>query len=142
MTLFETKVERREMSIYNKKRLFFISFLFIIVCSNLALGQEMKETIPENPKVLKAIAPLFIPFVFGETGVAEAVIQVKINKEGKVTSAQTKSVTLFKDLSFEETAKKWLFENDSSKEERIVEIKFILRIMPKGTSKSEITEVV
>ena len=129
------------MSIYNKRLLFILAFLLIIIGNEQLLGQETKAKVSAQPNVIKAVAPIFVPFLWEKTGVAEAVVRVTINKEGKVTSAQTISVTVIRDVAFEEAAKKWLFESSPNEEERMAEIKFILRIMPKGTDISELTTI-
>ena len=123
-----------------KPILFFI-FIMGMAENNLPLGQGKKVVEEEQPKVLRAVAPTFITFVFEETGSAEVVIEVKLDHEGKVISAKTVSFSLFKDLSFEDTAKQWVFEKSSAKEERFAHIKFVLRIMPRGTNSSELTTI-
>ena len=119
---------------------FFICVI-LLAGNTLLLGQEMQVNEKESPKVLRAVAPPFIPFVFWETGVAEVVIEVRLDDQGRVTSAKTFSASLFKDSSFEDTAKQWVFEESKSKKERIAYIKFVLRIMPKGTTSSELTTI-
>jgi hypothetical protein len=103
--------------------------------------QNVKPSEKVQPQVLEAVAPsLFIPFALNETGIAEVFIEVKIDSEGKVISAKTISYSLFKDLSLEETAKKWLFEKGIEKE-RTAHIKFVLRIMPEKTDLSELSAI-
>jgi hypothetical protein len=131
----------RTMNSVNLMKLFLVfAFVFIVSDKNLILGQQV-EMDKEQPKVLKAISPTFIPFVFGETGMAEVVVEVTLNSEGEVISAKTVSFSLFKDFSLEETAKQWVFEKSKGKEIRTAKIKFILRIMPKGTSPSDLTTI-
>lgn len=101
----------------------------------------MQVNYKESPTVLRAVAPPFIPFVFGETGVAEVVVEVRLDYQGRVTSANIVSASLFRDSSFEETAKQWIFEKSKSKKERIAHIKFIMRIMPTETNSSELTTI-
>jgi hypothetical protein len=125
----------------NRINMYFIIIVLIMVEGITLFGQENIITEKNQPKVLKAIAPTFIPFVFDETGVAEVVVEVKLNNEGKVISAKTIFASLFQDISFENTAKQWMFEDSLSKDERIAHIKFVLRIMPKGTSQSELTTI-
>lgn len=119
----------------------FVVFLVIMAGSMASLGQENVLPEKDQPKVTRAVAPTFIPFVFEETGVAEIVVEVKIDSDGKVISAKTSFASLFKDISFENTAKQWIFEKSMSSEERTAYIKFILRIMPKETNPSELTTI-
>jgi hypothetical protein len=129
------------MSIYNVRLLLAFAFLLIIIGNEIVAGQETKIKAQEQPTVIKAIAPILIPFVYGKAAVNEVTIQVKINNEGKVTSTQIITASLFKDKYLEETARQWLFESSLNKEERTAEIKFIMRIMPKGTDMFELGTV-
>jgi hypothetical protein len=104
-------------------------------------GQDKTSKVDEQPKVLKAVAPTFFPFVMEQTGVNEALVRVTINNEGKVTAAKMINVTVGWDATFEIAAKKWLFESSPNKEERTAEIKFILRLMPKGTDESDLAAI-
>jgi hypothetical protein len=72
---------------------------------------------------------------------AEFLIEAKLNPAGNVTSAKTVSFSFFRDKSLEEAAKKWIFEEDASKQERIAYIKFVMRIMPKETDPAELTTI-
>ena len=117
----------------------FLSFFASVLELRAQRATDKSDGLP--PKVLEARAPEFNPFVFGEDGVAEVVIKVTIDRTGSVTSATTESASLFKDQSFEDTAKRWLFEKDSTQNERVAKIKFILRIMPKETAISDITTI-
>jgi hypothetical protein len=120
---------------------------FFLILASLFLGfvsvngQEGVSKVLEQPKVLRAVAPTFFPFVMEQTGVAEALVRVTINNEGIVTNAQTISVTVMRDLTFEIAAKKWLFESSPNKEDRTAEIKFILRLMPKGTDENDLASI-
>jgi hypothetical protein len=104
-------------------------------------GQETTSRTDEQPQVLKAVAPTFFPFVMEQTGVNEALVRVTINNEGKVTTAKMISVTVGWDFTFEDAAKKWLYESSPNKEDRTAEIKFILRIMPEGTDRSDLATI-
>lgn len=95
-----------------KKRLILSLILATTIVGAKPLQKhETNEVRKEQPQVLKAVAPTFIPFVYNEPGVVEFVIEVKINKEGQVITAKTISFSLFKDASLEETAKKWVIIN-------------------------------
>jgi hypothetical protein len=122
-------------------RIFIFVFIVTIFENKLLVGQEKLVIEKEQPKVLMAVAPVFIPFVFDEIGVTEVIVEVRIDNHGKVVSAKTVSFSLFKDISFEKTAEQWIFEESPNEKERIAQIKFILRIMPKGTSPQELTTI-
>lgn len=117
-------------------------FSLIAANSKLVLAYVIWGQTNNPPQVVTAVAPAFIPFVFGETGVAEVVVEAEIDSSGDVTSAKIVSASLFRDNSFEETAKRWRFNSTSDHEQkRIARIKFILRIMPKNTSPGELTTI-
>lgn len=122
-------------------RILIFVFIATIFESKLSVGQEKLVLEKEQPKVLVAVAPTFIPFVFDEIGVAEVIVEARLDNRGKVISAKTVSFSLFKDISFENTAKQWVFEESPNEKERIAQIKFILRIMPKGTNPQELTTI-
>ena len=111
-----------------------LAFLLLVSFDSTVSGQE-------KPKVVKAVAPIFFRFIQGDTGVNEVVIGVTINNEGKVTSARTISASIFSDKYLEDAAKRWLFESSPNKELRTAEIKFIMRVMPKGTSIYDLTTI-
>ena len=128
---------------YLKKKRLILSLILAttIVGAKPLQKHETNEVRKEQPQVLKAVAPTFIPFVYNEPGVVEFVIEVKINKEGQVITAKTISFSLFKDASLEETAKKWVFVKNSAREERVARIKFVMRIMSEDTILSELNTI-
>jgi hypothetical protein len=113
----------------------------ILAGHTLLRGHEMRTIEKKPPTVIRAVAPPFIPFVFNETAVAEVVVEARIDPQGKVTLAKMISASYFRDSSFEDAAKQWLFEPSNSKEQRIANIKFVMRIMPKTTLPSELTTI-
>ena len=130
------------MYLKNKIKLVLLLIFVTTIVENKALqGQGIIVFGKKQPQVLKAVAPTFIPFVFDETGVAEFLIEVKLNSEGNVIAAKTISFSLFKDLSPEETAKKWVFGKDLTRKERVAHIKFVMRIMPESTILSEFNTI-
>lgn len=122
-------------------RVYIFIFIVAIAENKLLIGQEKLVSEKEQPKVLRAVAPTFIPFVFDDTGVAEIIVEVRLNSRGEVVSAKTISFSLFKDISFENTAKQWIFEESPNEKERIAKIKFILRILPKDTNPQNLTTI-
>ncbi len=99
----------------------------------------MSQSNALNLRFRKAVAPTFVPFVFGEPGIAEASVKVEIDQSGKVISATTIEASPFRDRSFEKAAMQWTFEPCRNSAGCRQTIKFVLRIMPKGTPPEEIT---
>ena len=118
--------------------LIFVLGIFPMTLSAKALAKRPEQ----SPPVVKAVAPAFIPFVFGKPGSMTTVIEVKIDSDGKVREAHIVEFSLFRDKSFEETAKKWVFApGEKGDNERTAKLIFVLRIMPKGTYWDDLTTV-
>jgi hypothetical protein len=113
----------------------------VLVCSLVIFGQQIQEKDKEQIKVLSAVAPTFFPFVYNKTGVAEVVIEVKINNEGKVTSTKTVFFTHFTDLSIDDVARQWIFEKSTDQNERTAKIRFVFRVMPKEAEAQDLTTI-
>ncbi len=116
-------------------------FILLMCCCITTFGQQKQEKDAERPKVLSAVAPTFFPFVYNKIGTAEVIIAVKINKEGRVTSTKTISFSKFSDLSLDDTAKQWVFEQSTNQNERTANIKFFFRIMSKETEAQDLTTI-
>jgi hypothetical protein len=105
-------------------------------------AKSVTEQSSQSPPVVKAVAPAFIPFVFGKPGSMTTVVEVKVDSDGKVSEAHIVEFSLFRDKSFEETAKKWVFAPvPDVKQERTARLTFVLRIMPKYTHWDELTTI-
>lgn len=119
--------------------------MFLSLGASLNHGKTLGNplaVLTAQPGVRLAIAPLFIPWKFNEIGVGHAVIEVKINAKGNVTSAKNIEGSPdfpWGDLVYVNAAKLWQFdpsENDSA--ERSVKITFVQKIVPKGASWQEL----
>ena len=129
---------------YKKKEFVFATALVLMshVFLDNSKGSNLTEQSDAQPAVIKAVAPPFFPFIFGKAGSATGVIEVKIGPDGKVTAAHIVEFSLFKDPSWEETAKRWVFAPAAEgKRERTVRLTFVLRIMPKSTPWDELTTI-
>lgn len=105
-------------------------------------AKPLREQSSQSPAVVKAVAPAFIPFVFGKPGSMTTVVEVKIDSDGKVSEAHIVEFSLLRDKSFEETARKWAFAPvRDGKQERTARLIFVLRIMPKYTQWDELTTI-
>jgi TonB family protein len=124
--------------------LFAVMSGLMLVAGIFLINSEAKTLTEQStqPEVVKAVAPPFIPFIFGKTGSATVVVEVTVDPEGKVIEAHTVEASLFRDKAFEETAKKWVFAPAAEgKKERTVRLTFVLRIMPKTTRWDELTTI-
>jgi hypothetical protein len=129
------------MNLWQIKQLYLVLCFSLVLTGYQQINAQQSQKTKEPPQILKAVAPTFIPFVFNETGVAEMVVEVKINSDGKVTASKIVDVTLFRDLGVESTAKQWIFERSTNRKERIARIKFVFRIMPKETDTVDLTTI-
>ena len=128
-----------------RQQIVLMLLMFLSLEASLNQGKALSKSLvlfTPQPSVKLAIAPLFIPWKFNETGVGHAVIEVKINARGNVTSAKSVEGSAdfpWGDLSYIDAAKLWQFdpsENDAA--ERTVRIKFVQKIVPKGASWQEL----
>ena len=128
---------------YKNKTFIFVTALVLMshVLLNNSKGSDLTEQYAEQPAVMKAVAPPFFPFLFGKTGSATGVVEVRIAVDGKVTDAHIVEFSLFKDPSWEETAKKWIFAPATDGKERMLRLTFVLRIVPKGAPWDEQTTI-
>jgi hypothetical protein len=87
----------------------FLTFVFLLV-SILVVNAQEQSSIKEQPKVIKAIAPKYPPAAVAVKAESQVIIDVKVNQNGEVVSADVKSGhPLLRKIS-ENAAKKWLFE--------------------------------
>jgi hypothetical protein len=124
--------------------LFAVMSGLMLVAGIFLINSEAKTLTEQStqPSVVKAVAPPFIPFIFGKTGSATVIVEVAIDPTGKVDEAHIVEFSLFRDKSFEETAKKWVFAPAAdAKQVRTARLTFVLRIMPKGTRWDELTTI-
>jgi len=125
-------------------KLFAVMSGLMLVAGIFLINSEAKTLTEQStqPAVVKAVAPPFIPFIFGKTGSARVVVEVSVDRTGKVDEAHIVEFSLFRDKSFEETAKKWVFAPaGDAKQVRAARLTFVLRIMPKSTQWDELTTI-
>jgi TonB family protein len=105
-------------------------------------GGFRQATNDTRPKVVKAVSPIFIPWVVGRTAEAEVIVEVRINSAGDVSSATIVEATPYfpRDVSFVNTAKQWKFE-PSDAGSRSARLTFIFSILPKGTPLRNLTSI-
>ena len=132
------------------RRKLYISIAAIVVVITIIAGHRglttirSQNSIADQPAVEMAVAPIFIPFSIGNTGTAKATVEVKVDASGKVISASIidSSQGLYRDRTFEESAKRWQFAPAlNGADLRTANLTFILRIMPKGTPYRELTSI-
>jgi hypothetical protein len=97
-----------------------------------------------QPRATETVAPTFIPWIFDKTGIGSSIVEVKIDSEGRVTSAKCVGGSEdfpWRDHSFEHTALRWRFSSTNDAQERSARIAFVLRIMPPGTPDTELMPI-
>lgn len=100
----------------------FVSIALICFCFGLNVFAQAKI------KVLKYEVPKKSPAAAAIGLKGEFFVNVKINKEGKVISADVEKVHPILRKPIEEAANKWIFSADENSEERTVKIVFEYRI--------------
>ena len=103
----------------------FRSVLFVVILFILCSVTTFSQT--ENPKVLRYFAPKYPVTAQAVRAAGTVIVDVKIDKDGKVISAVAESGhPLLRKVS-EIAAKEWLFLTDLNTEEREVRITFLIR---------------
>lgn len=85
-----------------------------------------------SPKVIKYVAPKYPAAALAVRASGMVTVVVKINEDGKVTSATAESGHPLLRKACENAAKEWIFSRDSSIAERKLKVTFLLRIGDKN----------
>jgi TonB family protein len=102
-------------------------------------GQEPKQQ--DLPTVTTAVAPNFPLIALHSHTSGEIVIEVKINSEGSVTSAETVSGSQVLVGSGRHIAKRWKFAPTKDKSIRTARLTFVYRLVPRDTPADELLPV-
>src|SRR5437660_10639911 len=89
------------------KLLKFVILLLAIVVSALFAVAQSKGL--DSPAVVSAVAPAYPPIARTANASGDAIVEVDINREGKVTSVESKSGHPILRKAAEEAARRWLF---------------------------------
>lgn len=120
-----------------------VAVVLITIAGNVILNATgSQKSIADQPAVIMAVAPIFVPFIIGNTGSAKAMVEVKVDASGNVVSAHLieSSPKLGPERTFENTAKRWQFAPAADGTDlRTAHLTFVLRILPKGTPTYELT---
>jgi len=108
----------------------FVFIALICLCFGLNVFAQAKI------KVLKYEAPNTSPAAAAVGLKGEFFVEVKINKDGKVISADVEKVHPLLRNSLKESATKWIFNADKNLEERTVKIIFEYRIKNNNSRKN------
>lgn len=132
------------------RRSLYISIAAVAVVLTMIAGNRTLTAVPsqksiaDQPAVVMAVAPIFMPFTIGNTGIAKATVEVKVDASGKVVSASLidSSPELGPERTFENAAKRWQFAPAADGADlRTAHLTFTLRILPKGTPTYELTSI-
>ncbi len=106
---------------------FILISLFILALFSISVLAQV-----DKPKVLKYFAPKYPAAAQAVRASGTIIVEVKIDRDGKVTSAVAQTGHPLMRKVCENAAKEWMFSNDPNKEEREVKITFLLRIGDKN----------
>jgi TonB family protein len=104
----------------------FYLILFVVILFPAFSIAAFAQT--EKPKVVKYFAPKYPAAAQAVRATGTVIVNVKIDKDGKVISAVAESGHPLLRKACENAAKEWIFSTDSRPEEQEVKITFLLRI--------------
>lgn len=110
--------------------------LFLLAFYLIVLPASAQEDCDKLPRVIAAVAPIYPATAAATNTSGEIIIEVTIDKSGKVKEANIKEGnSLLKKAKFlEQVAKKWVFnESEDNSVERKAKIIFSFRIIPSET---------
>jgi TonB family protein len=97
-----------------------------VLCSISTFAQT------DKPKVIKYFAPKYPPAAQAVRATGTVIVNVKIDKDGKVISAVAENGHPLLRKACENAAKQWFFSADVNNEERDVKISFLLSLSDKN----------
>src|SRR5215475_13975364 len=106
--------------------------LIAIACNVILITTGSQKSIADQTPVTMAVAPIFVPFIIGNTGSAKAIVEVKVDASGNVVSVHLidSSPELGPERTFESTAKRWQFAPTADGTDlRTAHLTFVLRIL-------------
>lgn len=124
-----------------------LAVIATVIFAAVAMPEERFQstrTHTEQPELILAVAPIFPPVAVASNTSGRVVIEVKVDAEGTVSTAQIiDGDTLFRQGKiFEETARRWRFAAAKDRAGlRTAHLTFVFRIMSKNTPSAELTSV-
>jgi TonB family protein len=106
---------------------FVILFLAIVVSALFAVAQSNGL---DSPAVVSAVAPAYPPIARTANASGDATVEVDINREGKVTSVESKGGHPILRKAAEEAARRWLFSPATTDRNRKATLTFSFRMVP------------
>jgi TonB family protein len=115
-----------------------VPLLAIAVCALAVFAQSNSS---DSPAVISAVAPIYPPIARQARAASDTTVEIEVDREGKVTSTESKGGhPLFRKVA-EEAARRWVFSAASTETKRKVALTFSFRILPPKTSVHEATSV-
>ena len=115
-----------------------IPILVIAVPALVVIAQSNSS---DAPTVISAVAPIYPPIARQARASSDTTVGIEIDREGKVTSAESKGGhPLFRKVA-EEAARRWVFSEASSGTKRKAILTLSFRILPSKTPVYEATSV-
>lgn len=103
-----------------------IAVLAIVVSGLVVIAQSNSSV---SPSVISAVAPMYPPIARQARAASDTTVEVEIDREGRVTSAESKGGhPLFRKVA-EEAARRWVFSSAGADTKRKVTLTFLFRIM-------------
>jgi TonB family protein len=110
-----------------------ILFIILVAMGFVAYIVGAQKLGLEGPPVVSAVIPLYPPIARSANAGGDVSVDVQIDREGKVSSADAKGHALLRKVS-EEAARRWTFAPaPNGEKERKARLIFLFRIMPEKT---------
>ncbi|MCA1602693.1 MAG: energy transducer TonB [Acidobacteria bacterium] len=115
-----------------------VPLLAIVVCAWAVFAQPNSS---DSLTVISAVAPIYPPIARQARAASDTTVEIQVDREGKVTSAESRGGhPLFRKVA-EEAAQRWVFSAASTETKRKVALTFSFRILPSKTTVYEATSV-
>jgi outer membrane biosynthesis protein TonB len=118
---------------------FAVVLLLMLAVRGSAGAQEPQQQ--DVPAVTTAVAPNFPLIALHSHTSGETVIEVKINSEGAVTSAEAVSGSQVFVGSSRQIARRWKFAPKDKSRIRTARLTFVYRLAPRGTPADELLPI-
>lgn len=118
---------------------FGLIFVIIILFNPVVIAQKENS---DSPAVISAVAPVYPAIAKAARIEGDIYVDVEVDRNGKVTSADARSASRLLRKIVEDTARRWSFSPaPNGEKKRKARLTFTFRIMPEKTPVTETTSI-
>src|SRR5712691_7149974 len=118
-----------------------VMLILLVLAVQATRAQEVNQSVSTTPSVTAAVAPNFPLIALHSHTSGEVVIEVKINSDGSVTSAEAVSGNQVLVGSSRQIARRWKFAPTKDKNIRTARLTFVYRLVPRDTPPDELLPI-